>query len=67
MTVADIDIRNAFGDFVEVFGQFPNDLNCGWAGFHGKLRGMPTDVTSYINEEGIAPDSLVNATNLIKP
>jgi hypothetical protein len=29
--------------------QFLNDLNCGWAEFHGKLRGVPTGVTSYVD------------------
>jgi len=47
--------------------QFLNDLNRGWAEFHGKLRGAPTGVTSYANEEGIAPDNLVKETKLIKP
>lgn len=47
--------------------QFLNDLNRGWAEFHGKLRGAPTGVISYVNEEGIAPDNLVKETKLIKP
>lgn len=46
--------------------QFLNDLNCGWAEFHGKLRGVPIGVTSYVNEEGIAPNNLVNETKLMK-
>jgi hypothetical protein len=46
--------------------QFLNNLNCGWAEFHGKLRGVPMGVVSYVNEEGIDPGNLVNETKLMR-
>jgi len=47
--------------------EFLNALGAGWAAFHGKLMGRAMTMESYVNEEGIDPNNLVDDTKHIKP